>query len=76
MNKIAWLDNLGRKTRSRQDTNIGMLISSQTLPNTTNQSPTENIIGHLSKVAINHEKDDTTDRWHLAPRTTEAEVDE
>lgn len=59
MNQISWLDNLGRKSRSRSDTQM------------------ENIIGHLSKVAIEHERDDKGgSRWHLAARATEAEMDE
>lgn len=59
MNRISWLDNLGRKTRSRSDTKM------------------ENILGHLSKVAIEHEKDaQGLNRWHLAPRSMEAEMDD
>lgn len=59
MNKISVLDNLGRKSRSRADTQM------------------ENILGHLAKVAIEHERDDKGgSRWHLATRATEAEVDE
>ncbi len=59
MNRISWLDNLGRKSRSRADTQM------------------ENILGHLSKVAIEHECDDKGNtRWHLGTRATEAELDE
>ena len=59
LNKITWLDNLGRKSRSAGDTQM------------------ENIIGHLSKLAIEHEEDDTgKKRWHLAARANEAEVDD
>ena len=59
MNRVSWLDNLGRKSRSRSDTKM------------------ENILGHLSKVAIQHEQDDHgLNRWHLAPRSTEAEMDD
>ena len=59
MNKISVLDNLGRKSRSRSDTQM------------------ENILGHLAKVAIEHERDDKGgSRWHLATRATEAEMDE
>jgi H+-transporting ATPase len=37
----------------------------------------ENIIAHLSKVAMQHEVDDHgNNRWHLAPKATEAEEDE
>ena len=59
LNKIAWLDNLGRKSRNAGDTQM------------------ENIIGHLSKLALEHEMDDTgKKRWHLAARANEAEVDD
>ncbi|TVY84678.1 Plasma membrane ATPase [Lachnellula suecica] len=36
----------------------------------------ENIIGHLSKIAIQHERTEHVDRWHLAPKATEAEEDD
>jgi H+-transporting ATPase len=36
----------------------------------------ENIIGHLSKIAIQHERTEHVDRWHIAPRATEAEEDD
>jgi len=36
----------------------------------------ENIIMHLSKVALQMEKDEHGTRWHLAPRATEAEEDD
>lgn len=37
----------------------------------------ENIIGHLSKLAIEHELDDAgVDRYHLSAKSTEVEVDE
>jgi H+-transporting ATPase len=36
----------------------------------------ENLLMHLSKVALQHEKDDHGERWHLAPRATEAEEDD
>lgn len=59
LNRIPWLDNLGRHTRSRSDTNM------------------ENIIGHLSKLAVEHERDDHgVDRYHLAPKATDADEDE
>jgi len=58
LNNIAWLDNLGRAKRSKQDTQI------------------ENLIMHLSKVALQHETDEHGQRWHLAPRATEAEEDD
>jgi H+-transporting ATPase len=52
----AWLDNLGRKKRSVQDTQI------------------ENIIAHLSKIAIQHDK--VHDNWHLAAKATEIDSDD
>lgn len=60
MNSISWLDNLGRSSRSRQDTQM------------------ENIIGHLSKLAVEHDTDAKTgaSRWILATKASEAEVDE
>ncbi|KAL8674754.1 MAG: hypothetical protein Q9168_000838 [Polycauliona sp. 1 TL-2023] len=60
MNRVSWLDNLGRKKRSRQDTSM------------------ENIIAHLSRVAVEHERDEVkgTSRFHLASKATEAELDE
>lgn len=37
----------------------------------------ENILMHLSKVAIQHERDEAGgNRWHIAPRATEAEEDD
>jgi H+-transporting ATPase len=36
----------------------------------------ENILMHLSKVAVAHEKDELGDRWHLTPKATEAEEDD
>ena len=59
LNRIPWLDNLGRASRSRSDTNM------------------ENIIGHLSKLAVEHERDDHgVDRYHLAPKATDADEDD
>ncbi|TVY45358.1 Plasma membrane ATPase [Lachnellula subtilissima] len=58
LNNIKWLDNLGRNTRSKADTDM------------------ENIISHLSKIAIQHEKSEHIDRWALAPKATEAEEDD
>lgn len=59
MNKISWLDNLGRKSRSRSDTQM------------------ENILAHLSKVAIEHQTDaEGKSRWALAAKATEAEMDD
>jgi H+-transporting ATPase len=59
LNKLSWLDNLGRAQRSRADTQM------------------ENIIMHLSKVSLQHEQDEHgTNRWHLAPKATEAEEDD
>jgi len=56
LNKWTWLDNLGRKSRSVQDTQI------------------ENLLAHLSKVAIEHDKD--TDRYHLIAKAPVLEEDE
>jgi H+-transporting ATPase len=53
---IAIVDNLGRKKRSVQDTQI------------------ENIIAHLSKIAIQHDK--VHDNWHLAAKATEIDSDD
>jgi H+-transporting ATPase len=37
----------------------------------------ENVLMHLSKVAVAHEKDEHgQDRWHLTPKATEAEEDD
>jgi H+-transporting ATPase len=36
----------------------------------------ENILMHLSKVAVAHERDEHGDRWHLTPKATEAEEDD
>jgi H+-transporting ATPase len=59
LNKLSWLDNLGRAQRSRADTQM------------------ENILMHLSKVSLQHEQDEHgTNRWHLAPKATEAEEDD
>lgn len=59
LNKIAWLDNLGRKVRSKGDTQM------------------ENLVGHLSKLALEHERDDNgVDRYHLVQKATDAEEDE
>jgi len=55
---IPWLDNLGRVTRSKTDTQI------------------ENIIGHLSKLAMEHEHEDGKDRWFLTTRALEEQDDE
>ena len=59
LNKIAWLDNLGRAKRSRADDQI------------------ENILAHLSKIAIEHEKtDDGRGKYTMVQRTTEQEMDD
>jgi H+-transporting ATPase len=57
LNQIKWLDNLGRKTRSKKDTEI------------------ENILAHVAKIAINHERDEHTgkDRYVFASRSLEEE---
>ena len=60
MNRVSWLDNLGRKKRNVHDTQM------------------ENIVGHLSKLAIEHEKDELTGktRWVLGTKANEAEEDD
>lgn len=59
MNKISFLDNLGRSQRSHADTQM------------------ENVVAHLSKLALQHEKDaDGIDKWVIAQRTSEQEEDE
>lgn len=42
LNKVSWLNDLGRKDRKKKDTAV------------------ENIIGHLQKLAIEHERDERT----------------
>ena len=61
LSSLTWLDNLGRAKRSKADTQI------------------ENLLMHLSKVSLQHEVDPHEgggQRWHLAPRATEAEEDD
>lgn len=60
LNKIKWIDDLGRASRSHQDTQM------------------ENVIGHLSKLAIEHDRDGKTgnSRFFLQAKANEAEVDE
>ncbi|RDL30411.1 Plasma membrane ATPase [Venustampulla echinocandica] len=60
MNRMPWLNNLGRAKRSRSDTQM------------------ENVLSHLSKVALQHSKDEGTgsERWHLIPKSEEAEDDD
>lgn len=56
---ISWLDNLGRKTRSKSDTKI------------------ENILGHLSKLALEHETESSGhDFYRLTTKTAIEEEDE
>lgn len=59
LNKIPWLDNLGRQNRSRADTQL------------------ENIIGQLSKLAIEHGRDEKTgvERYVLASKAIVEEDD-
>ncbi|KAF4465233.1 H+-transporting ATPase [Fusarium albosuccineum] len=59
LNKISWLDNLGRKNRSKKDTAI------------------ENIVGHLQKLAIEHELDEATgkNRYLLVEKATDEDDD-
>jgi len=59
LTEIPWLDNLGRKDRSKADTKI------------------ENLIGHLSKLAIEHEMDELgRSRYSLTTKTAVEEEDE
>ncbi|KAI9750376.1 MAG: peroxisomal assembly protein [Chaenotheca gracillima] len=59
LNQINWLNNLGRKNRSKSDEQM------------------ENILGHLSKLAIEHERDDERgiNRYLLAVKADEEEDD-
>ncbi|OBT63090.1 plasma-membrane proton-efflux P-type ATPase [Pseudogymnoascus sp. 23342-1-I1] len=52
----SWLDNLGRKSRSVQDTQI------------------ENIISHLSKIALAHDKE--TDQWNIQAKSEKLDEDD
>ncbi|TKX26590.1 plasma membrane ATPase [Elsinoe australis] len=60
LNKISYLDNLGRKQRSVHDSKM------------------ENIIGHLSKLAITHQQDAKTgeNRWLLAAKAADESDEE
>lgn len=54
--QVPWLDNLGRKTRSRADAKL------------------ENLIGHLSRLAIEHERDENgVGRFTITPKTNNEE---
>lgn len=57
LNKIPWLNDLGRKDRQKKDT------------------VAENIIGHLQKLAVEHEYDERTgkDRYLLTEKTADEE---
>jgi H+-transporting ATPase len=56
---MKWLDNLGRATRSRADTQM------------------ENILGHLSRIALEHELDvHGNKKWVLGTRATGEEEEE
>ncbi|KAF5254362.1 hypothetical protein FANTH_847 [Fusarium anthophilum] len=59
LNKLSWLDNLGRKDRKKKDTKL------------------ENILGHLQKLAIEHEIDEKTgkSRFMLAEKVTDEDDD-
>ncbi|RGP59909.1 h+-transporting atpase [Fusarium sporotrichioides] len=59
LNKISWLDNLGRKDRRNKDTKL------------------ENILGHLQKLAIEHEVDEKTGRskFTLAEKANDDDED-
>ena len=59
LNSISSLNDVGRASRSRKDTQI------------------ENILTHLSKLAVEHDKDKHgASRFFLAAKASEAEVDE
>ncbi|KAI9664221.1 MAG: hypothetical protein M1831_002400 [Alyxoria varia] len=59
LNSISALNDIGRASRSRKDTQI------------------ENILTHLSKLAVEHDKDKHgASRFFLAAKASEAEVDE
>jgi H+-transporting ATPase len=59
LNKISWLDNLGRKDRRNKDTKL------------------ENILGHLQKLAIEHEVDEKTgkSKFTLAEKANDDDED-
>ncbi|EXL94135.1 H+-transporting ATPase [Fusarium odoratissimum NRRL 54006] len=59
LNKLSWLDNLGRKDRKKKDTKL------------------ENILGHLQKLAIEHEVDEKTgkSRFMLAEKVADEDDD-
>lgn len=59
LNKVSWLNDLGRAKRSKKDTMI------------------ENVLGHLQKLAIEHERDDKTgvSRFLLAEKAQDDEED-
>jgi H+-transporting ATPase len=59
LNKVSWLNDLGRKKRSKKDTMM------------------ENMLGHLQKLAIEHEIDSKTglDRYILAEKAADDEDD-
>ncbi|UNI24688.1 hypothetical protein JDV02_010418 [Purpureocillium takamizusanense] len=59
LNKVSWLNDLGRKDRNKKDTMV------------------ENIIGHLQKLAIEHELDERTgkSRFLLCEKSADDEED-
>ncbi|RGP77472.1 h+-transporting atpase [Fusarium longipes] len=59
LNKISWLDNLGRKDRRHKDTKL------------------ENVLGHLQKLAIEHEVDEKTgkSKFILAEKANDDDED-
>lgn len=87
MNRISWLDNLGRKSRSRSDTNIENIISSLVrFPYLILQISLWQgeftgiymlILDSKSKISIQHEVDaNGGEKYYLAPKATDAEMDE
>ncbi|KAI6089288.1 plasma-membrane proton-e [Hypoxylon rubiginosum] len=59
LNSFSWINNLGRKNRSKKDTHI------------------ENIIGHINKLALEHEPDPKTghDRFYIVEKGAAEEDD-
>ncbi|KAI0172465.1 plasma-membrane proton-e [Hypoxylon sp. FL1284] len=59
LNSFSWVNNLGRKNRSKKDTHI------------------ENIIGHINKLALEHEPDPKTghDKFYIVEKSAAEEDD-
>ena len=77
MNRISWLDNIGRKNRSRKDTNVENIISSLVRIIWIFSLFEFLLINLQSKIAIQHEEHPGGQgRYFIAPKATEAEMDE